>query len=206
MKRGFTLIEVMAVITILAVIGLIAVIAVDKVIKDNNQKLYDVQVSNIEDAARTWGAKNIKYLPDNDFETISIPLLILKQEGLIDKDITNQKTGEKFFDDMYIDITYKDGIYNYNLIENSGGTISDNLDSPTIIIYDTINKEISLGNSLEIDGIVILRDGTIFELNSGSSYVSEDTNFNSNKVGEYYYKIIVNDGKSFTVTRKITVK
>lgn len=206
MKRGFTLIEVMAVITILAVIGLIAVIAVDKVIKDNNQKLYDVQVSNIEDAARTWGAKNIKYLPDNDFETISIPLLILKQEGLIDKDITNQKTGEKFFDDMYIDITYKDGIYNYNLIENSGGNISDNLDSPTIIIYDTINKEISLGNSLEIDGIVILRDGTIFELNSGSSYVNEDTNFNSNKVGEYYYKIIVNDGKSFTVTRKITVK
>ena len=206
MKRGFTLIEVMAVITILAVIGLIAVIAVDKVIKDNNQKLYDVQVSNIEDAARTWGAKNIKYLPDNDFETISIPLLILKQEGLIDKDITNQKTGEKFFDDMYIDITYKDGIYNYNLIENSGGNISDNLDSPTIIIYDTINKEISLGNSLEIDGIVILRDGTIFELNSGSSYVNEDTNFNSNKVGEYYYKIIVNDGKSFTVTREITVK
>ena len=85
MKKGFTLVEIMAVITVLGIIGLIAVVAVDKSIKDNNEKLYQIQVSNIEDAARIWGTNNLSYLPDNKDEAVSIPLVLLKRDSLIDK-------------------------------------------------------------------------------------------------------------------------
>lgn len=206
MKRGFTLIEIMAVIVILSVVGLIAVVAVDKTIKDNNEKVYQVQISNIEDAARIWGTKHLSYLPDNVDEAISIPLLALKKDGLIDKEITNPKNDSLFYNDMYIDITYKNGVYNYDVVEDSGSITSNDLDTPVIIIYDTLNKDISVGSSVENNGVAILRDDRKIDLNSNSAYITVNNNLNSNTVGTYNYSITVNDGKSFTITRKITVK
>ena len=43
MKRGFTLIEIIAVITILGIIGVIAVVAVDKTIKDNDFRMEEIK-------------------------------------------------------------------------------------------------------------------------------------------------------------------
>ena len=206
MKRGFTLIEVIAVITILGIIGVIAVIAVDKTIKDNNQRLYEMQISNIEDAARTWGSKNIKYLPDNLDEAISIPLIVLKKDGLVDKEIKNPKTGELFLNDMYIDITYKNGIYNYDVLEDSGTNSANDLDVPTIIFKNTLNQEISVGEEMNTDAIILLKNGDTIDFKSAGSYATVNTNLNNNVVGEYSYSVAVKDGTTFTATRKITVK
>lgn len=206
MKRGFTLIEVIAVITILGIIGVIAVIAVDKTIKDNNQRLYEMQISNIEDAARTWGAKNIKYLPDNLDEAISIPLVVLKKDGLLDKEIKNPKTGELFFNDMYIDITYKNGIYNYDVVEDSGTDSTDNLDVPTIIFKSTLNQEFSVGEQMNTDAIILLRNGSFIDFESADSYVTVNSNVKNNVAGVYSYEVTIEDGKTFIATRKITVK
>lgn len=205
MKKGFTLIEIMAVIIILGIVGLIALIAVDKTIKDNNEKVYQMQISNIEDASRIWGANNLSYLPDNSDEVVSIPLVVLKRDGLVDRELTNPKTGELFPNDLYITISYKEGVYRYNVVEDSGVNTTNDLDVPTIILYDILNKDINVGDSINVNGIAILRNGQKINLNS-SSYVTIDTNLNVSTPGVYNYNIIVNDGKSFTMTRKITVK
>lgn len=126
MKRGFTLIELMAVIAILAIIATISIISVDKIIKDNKETTYQAQISTIEDAARTWGVKHIKELPDNNGEAISVPLLYLKNDGIIASDFKNPKTNEPFKDDLYIDISYEGGIYKYAVAQSSGqGTTTD---------------------------------------------------------------------------------
>lgn len=206
MKKGFTLVEIMAVIIILGVIGLIAVIAVDKSIKDNNQKLYEMQISNIEDAVRTWGATNLKYLPNSADEALSIPLLLLKKEGLLDKNIKNPKTDTLFPNDMFIDITYKNGVYNYTALEDSGTDITNDLDVPVIVLQDTFYKEISINGTFDLKGFAILRDGTTIDLNSGSSYITIDNHVNVSITNTFDYNITVNDGKSFIAKRKITVK
>lgn len=200
MKRGFTLIEVMAVVIILSIIGVIAVVAVDKTIKDNNEKLYEMQISNIEDAARTWGNAHIKYLPDTKDAAISIPLLALKKDGIVDKKIKNPKTGELFYDNMYIDIIYQDGTYVYSVVEDSGTTNVSSLDAPVIILNDTLNKEINVGDILDVDGFVLYDDNTKKDLDDVGNV---NTNLDTATAGDYYYTITVS---SFTAKRNITVK
>lgn len=146
MKKGFTLIELMAVIIVLGIVSTISVIAVDKTIKDNKQKLYQVQISNIEDAARTWGNAHINLMPDENGGAISIPLLVLKQDGLLDKDYKNPKTEELFFDNMYIDISYENGTYIYKVIEDSGTDNYSDLAYPAIILKEKFNYNESKSN------------------------------------------------------------
>lgn len=206
MKRGFTLIEIMGVIIIIGIIGLIVVVSVDKTIRDNKEKMYQLEISNIEGAARTWGVKNISYLPDEDGKSISIPLIVLKQNGLIDKDIINPKNETLFYNNMYIDIIYRNGNYIYDVVEESGSEIPNDLDVPIIIFFDSLNIDLVVDEELKSKGIAILRDGNKLNLDSSSSYLTKDTNLDLNSKGTYDYSIIINDGKSFTATRKITVK
>ena len=120
MKRGFTLIELMAVIVVLGVLATISIISVDKIIKENKEETYKTQIATIEDAARTWGVKHIKELPDNDGGAISVPLLYFKNDGIISNDLKNPKTNKPFNNDLYVDISYESGIYKYKVAEGSG--------------------------------------------------------------------------------------
>lgn len=190
MKKGFTLIELMAVIIVLGIVSTISVIAVDKTIKDNKQKLYQVQISNIEDAARTWGNAHINLMPDENGSAISIPLLVLKQDGLLDKDYKNPKTEELFFDNMYIDISYENGTYIYKVIEDSGTENYSDLSYPAIILKEKINYNESKTNyEVFISSI---------SKNISSATLSA-TNNTTNRTLTITY---TESGKSFKVVRK----
>lgn len=190
MKKGFTLIELMAVIIVLGIVSTISVIAVDKTIKDNKQKLYQVQISNIEDAARTWGNAHINLMPDENGSAISIPLLVLKQDGLLDKDYKNPKTEELFFDNMYIDISYENGTYIYKVIENSGTENYSDLSYPAIILKEKFNYNESKTNyEVFISSI---------SKNISSATLSA-TNNTTNRTLTITY---TESGKSFKVVRK----
>lgn len=194
MKRGFTLIELMAVIIILGIVGMISVIAVDKVIKDNKGSLYNNQVVNIENAAKTWGTKHIKYLPENKDEAISIPLLVLKQDGILTKDIKDPRTEDLFYNNMYIDISYENGAYVYNLIENSGTPSSGetDLDYPSIILKEKYNFS-SYPNTVDV--YLVKRDRTII---TGSLTSTNDPATNTSTL------TYTDASKTFTAVRKLT--
>ena len=190
MKKGFTLIELMAVIFILGIVSTIAVVAVDKTIKDNKEKLYQAQISNIEDAARTWGDAHINLLPDEKNGAISIPLLVLKQDGLLNQEYKNPKNEELFFDNMYIDISYENGTYIYNVVEDSGTENYSGLAYPAIILKEKFNYN-SLSTSYEVFISSINKEISTTTLSA--------TNDTTNKTSTVEY---AESGKTFKVVRK----
>lgn len=126
MKKGFTLIELLAVITIIGLLSLIVVPIVDTIIKDNNQELYDIQIKNIEDAAKNWASNNIFSLPEDINDTMSITICDLEKEGFIEIDMKNPKTNELFYKDSYVVITKTSYGYIYDYDETSGNSYECN--------------------------------------------------------------------------------
>lgn len=82
MKKGFTLIELMAVIIILGIVGLIVFPTAVSSINNSKKKLYIEQVNQILTASDNWATKNINSLP-NEGETKILTVTDLKTAGLL---------------------------------------------------------------------------------------------------------------------------
>lgn len=119
MKRGFTLVELLAVLVILGLLGLIVVPVVDKLIKDNKNNLYELQIKNIEEGARDWAAKNPLSLPEVG-EQMTKTISDLETDGFIEVDIKNPKTNLIFCKDSYVTITNTGSGFTYNYDVDSG--------------------------------------------------------------------------------------
>ena len=63
-KKGFTLVELLGVITVLAIIGVITMPIVNKTIKDSKEKSYKAQIKEIEKAAEDYTAENMNLVLD----------------------------------------------------------------------------------------------------------------------------------------------
>ena len=85
-KNGFTLTELLGVITVLGLIALIVFPNVNKSIKNSKKKLYDQQVSLIEKNARRWGVEHSDLLPNSG------SIYYLNLEELITGGYISQKT------------------------------------------------------------------------------------------------------------------
>ena len=102
-KNGFTLVELLAVISILAVIVLLSTYGINVARSTLNEKMWDKKVELIENAAEKWASDNKTLFPaDNTCKTVTIEVLINKRYlTASDKDssgenvIINNKTGEK---------------------------------------------------------------------------------------------------------------
>lgn len=125
MKKGFTLIELLAVIVILGILGLIIILNVAGTLKNQKDNLYNVQIKNIEEAAKGWASEHFYSLPTNDDEVKSIYLKDLT--GFIDTDINNPKTNKKFGKCLKINITKvaKTENYTYKVDETTIDNDSD---------------------------------------------------------------------------------
>ena len=122
-KKGFTLVELLATIIILGLLALLASTSVTKVIKESKGDLYTTQIELVKSAAEAWGAENINKLPD-DGECKFLTIKNLQDYGLIDKDITNPKTGERIDNNIKIKISssktgYGNDIINYEIDSDS---------------------------------------------------------------------------------------
>ena len=87
MKKGFTLIEVLAVVALLGVIALIAYPAVDKAIKDAREKSYNESINHIIDTAYLYSSST-----DIGYSTSyqALPIETLKNAGLLrNEDLKN---------------------------------------------------------------------------------------------------------------------
>lgn len=113
-EKGFTLVEVLAVIVVLGL--LIAIIAptVNNLIKDSEDALESKQISTIIDATKQYVTMNSDLLPDEGDSTC-IYLSDLIDNGVIDNDtIINPKTKEEM--NGCVLISYNE---NYNQYEYS---------------------------------------------------------------------------------------
>jgi len=108
--KGFTLVELMAVIIVLGIVALIVIPIADNFIKDNKQKSYDIQINNIKEGAKSWAIKNSHLLPDEG-DSYDVTLLELKNGSFVESDIKDPKTNELFEDTLIITITKQNGSY-----------------------------------------------------------------------------------------------
>lgn len=103
-NKGFTLVELLAVIIILSLLITIISVAVTKLVKDTKSDLSDSQLKLIESAAKAWGAENIKLLP-KEGSCGYLKLKNLKNYGLLDSSITDPKTGNEIPNSLIIKIS-----------------------------------------------------------------------------------------------------
>ena len=120
MKKGFTLIEMIGVVTILAVLMMIASIPVTKTLRDFNKKAYQMEIDNIEKAAELWGNEHPAELQRKINNNENLYLYELQNEGYLESKIINPKTNKKFNNQLVIKITkMSEKRYVYEVQEDS---------------------------------------------------------------------------------------
>lgn len=143
-QKGFTLIEILAVIV---VIGLILVIAVPKVleiIQENKQRLYDSQISLIKETAQKYIVRNSYNIEWNNNQAV-IFLSDLIDNGLIKPEIDNPLTGDIFdYDLTAVQVTKSNTTEAYSYLVqasiNCGLTAQYNLDGDAIDFSSNANN------------------------------------------------------------------
>ena len=116
MNKGFTLVELIAVMVLLGVMGLIATVTVSNEIKENRNALYNVEINNFKTKAALWAGENMFSLPTEDGAYIFVTLAELKDAGFSD-DVVNPITKENFPNTLKIKITAVGNTYTYDVIE-----------------------------------------------------------------------------------------
>lgn len=137
MKKGFTLVELIAVLVVLGLISLIAIPAVNNSIKKYKNSLFNDAIKNIEQAAKNWGADNIGKLPNSatsnvtmfypdvdteqEFVALEIRIKDLQEEGYIASEIKNPKANTNFCNCAVVTISKTTTGYTYKILDNSEG-------------------------------------------------------------------------------------
>ena len=151
-KKGFTLVELLAVIVILALLALLTSTAVTKLVKDAKDDLSDTQIQLIKSAADTWIADNINRLPSSG-SCGYLTLEDLKYYGLLDNTILDPKNSEEILNDLKIKITTTTSAY--------GNPVSKSEVNP---------ESIEGCSQIYYPFCTIAEDSTIQGLNAGAKY------------------------------------
>lgn len=117
MKKGFTLVELLATIIIIGVVALIAVPTVISNITAAREKMYTTQIQNIELAAKKWATEHINELDSTYLNSSFISVQMLKDLEFLSKDkLKNPHTNEEMKGciEILYDAESKTYKYNYN--------------------------------------------------------------------------------------------
>jgi len=205
-KKGFTLIEVLAVIVLLGLIALITVPIIRKTMKDSKQKLYEEQLIQIETGLKNWASSNIFLLPE-DNDSIKLSLGQLKQSGFAEKEIKNPKNNKCFSNESILSITKYNNSYIYeveeivdvdcNLIENT----------PTIKLNGNVVEHLKVGDSYIDAGVIALdSSGNDITGNVVTTITGSGTSIDTSDVGTYTITYSITDGgKTMTAIRNVLV-
>ena len=113
-KKGFTLIEIVAIIILLSIIALLTYPVINSLIGSSREDLYNKQIEELVRLSNVWIAGNaIDLIPKEGF-TYDLTFEELATQGyIVEKDIINPKTGEVFPGCMKV--TYNSVDSNYNV-------------------------------------------------------------------------------------------
>ena len=117
-NKGFTLVELLGVITIIAILSLIAIPAVTKTINNSRKNHFESQKKLIIIAAKSYAQSNRSVLPRTVGETTTITIQTLKDSGYLKDDVKNS-IGVSCMNNSTINI-YKESTnkYKYDVLLN----------------------------------------------------------------------------------------
>lgn len=108
--RGFTLIEVIAIMVVLVGIFLVSFPALTNMAKSEEEKKYSNMVNDLCTAGKTYMYSNMDEFPELSVmeSEIELQISVLISYGSIDKDLINPKTG----------LSVKNNILKYTVLED----------------------------------------------------------------------------------------
>lgn len=115
MKKGFTLIEMLAVIALLGIIGAISFPIVTREVNKSKEKTYQTQINYIEGAAKRWGVKNNDLLT-TDGTSITVNIQTLKKDGFLENTNIIDPRTNRIIDgcvEISYNLEYNQHSYNY---------------------------------------------------------------------------------------------
>ena len=201
-KKGFTLVELLAVIIILSLVLVIAVPSVNKYIKQSKEKAYNTQISTIIEAAQAYASANSGLLPRKEEFVVKITLGQLKSSGLIKEEVKNPNDDKYFDDALTIEIKKKGETYNYDIVESTI-TTRDGEKSPII----NLNGSPMVTYNLNATYTELGASATDSDGNAISNIVIDKSNLVMSAEGIYQVKYTATDTKgiSSTVYRNVYV-
>lgn len=177
-KKGFTLVELLAVVVILALLALLTSTAVTKLVKDAKDDLSETQIQLIKSAADTWIADNLNNLPSSG-SCGYLTLEDLKYYGLLDNIILDPKNSAEIPNDLKIKITTNTSAYGNPVTKSE------------------VNPETIEGCSqIYFPICTIVGDSTITGLNAGAKYTCK---VDPNKDPYTFYVLTAPDANATTV-------
>ncbi len=108
-KKGFTLIEILAVIVIMGIITVSGISGITKMAKKSNEKRYDAFVKQIEDASSTYAnLNNLREQCGNYNCILEITISDLIEAGLIKENLIDPSTNEVVEEDHVIRVMWQE--------------------------------------------------------------------------------------------------
>lgn len=110
--KGFTLVELLAVLVIISILALITVVSVGSILSSSKDNLESSQKTNIENAARVY------YLKEGTDDITCVDLETLISKGYIESsEVINPKTREAMTGSVLIN--YSNNQYSYEYQDNT---------------------------------------------------------------------------------------
>ena len=108
--RGFTLVEVVAIMVILIGIFLVSFPALNNMVNSDEEKLYDTMVDDLCIAGKTYLYSHLDLYPNLSIigETVQLDISLLIEYGNVDSDIVNPKTNQNIKEDKLKYIVLED--------------------------------------------------------------------------------------------------
>lgn len=99
-RYGFTLIEMMAIISLLAVLTLVTAPTIIRLYKSDSKKEYDEYIETLELATESYIKSNIDKYPQLKTAggSVNITIKTLRDEGYVKKNLINPKTKNNTLD------------------------------------------------------------------------------------------------------------
>ena len=192
-NKGFTLVELLAVIIILSLLTLLATTSITKIVKESKDDLYNTQILAIKVSAETWGSEGNIRLPEAG-QCKYFKLKDLKDSGYIDSNIIDSRTSEQISDDMNIKVSatmnkFGKTIVDYEVNPSSiDGCSSIFIATPVTDETKTLLGNVPSGNYEPGDEYIVKvnneKDLHFYVLNSNGDEVNLIMSNNVNKTGD----------------------
>ena len=199
MKKGFTLVELLAVIVILSIIGMITVPMAISYIEKSKIESYEISVNNAIEAAKEYVGKNEE---NNDFPRGGIDLkkidLNLKNEKFLNGVIKRNEEGIIVAENVYNGTYCASGTKNNIIVKKvSSYEECSGIDTTPPEVKLKVNRKDSRSIT-----VVALATDSISEIKSYTYCIGEECYENETK--NYYTFEGLTPGKEYTIT--VTVK
>ena len=188
-NRGFTLVELLAILVILGVVATIITPVVQKSLKANKERVYEILVEQIEGYAKDYLTKNTNALPEKTSDFSVIKFADLKKAGLLQINVVNPVTNNVMSNESFVKVTKDNNNYIYEVITYDLIDVNELEEGAPIISLNSYTQRCTTSCELEqIEGVSrqIVYDGeeiSSIDLNKKGIYTVYYSKLENSKLG-----------------------